>query len=161
MKNMKYSLRTGLCFGFTSGIITTLGLIAGLHSSTNSKLVVIGGILTIAIADSCSDALGIHISEESKYNNKKEIWESTVITFIAKLVMALSFMLPVFLLALSKAIIVSIIWGIVCLSILSYIIAKIRKEKPFCIIIEHAAIALLVVAATHYIGDLLADKFSI
>ena len=37
----------------------------GLYSGTNPRGVVIGGILTIAIADSLSDALGIHISEEA------------------------------------------------------------------------------------------------
>ena len=62
----KHSLEVGLSFGITSGIITTLGLMVGLHSGTHSKVTVIGGILTIAIADSFSDALGIHISEESE-----------------------------------------------------------------------------------------------
>jgi len=52
---MKRSFRIGFSFGLTSGIITTLGLMVGLYSSTNSQLVVIGGILTIAIADSLSD----------------------------------------------------------------------------------------------------------
>ena len=55
-----------MSFGLTSGIITTLGLIVGLHSGTHSKLAVIGGILTIAMADAFSDALGIHVSEESE-----------------------------------------------------------------------------------------------
>jgi len=59
---MRHSLRTGLSFGLTSGIITTLGLIVGLHSGTHSKIVVISGVLIIAIADSFSDAFGIHIS---------------------------------------------------------------------------------------------------
>lgn len=158
---MKHSLRTGICFGLTSGIITTLGLMAGLHSSTNSKLIVIGGILTIAIADSFSDALGIHIAEEAKHNGNKEIWESTAATFIAKLVVALTFMIPVFMFALDKAIAVSIIWGVFCLCVLSYIIAKSKGENPIHVIVEHAAIALLVVAATHCAGDLIADKFSI
>ncbi|HID20408.1 MAG TPA: hypothetical protein EYP28_05685, partial [Methanophagales archaeon] len=62
---MKHSLKIGFSFGLTSAIITTLGLMVGLHSGTHSKLVVIGGVLTIAIADAFSDALGIHISEES------------------------------------------------------------------------------------------------
>ena len=47
----KHSLEVGLSFGITSGIITTLGLMVGLHSGTHSKVTVIGGILTIAIAD--------------------------------------------------------------------------------------------------------------
>jgi hypothetical protein len=54
---MKESLKTGITFGLTSGTITTQGLMIGLYSGTNSRGVVIGGILTIAIADSLSDAL--------------------------------------------------------------------------------------------------------
>ena len=54
---MKHSLKVGFSFGLTSGIITTLGLMVGLHSGTNSKIAVIGGVLTIAIADAFSDAL--------------------------------------------------------------------------------------------------------
>jgi len=76
---MGHSLKTGFSFGLTSGIITTLGLMVGLHSGTHSKLAVTGGILTIAIADAFSDALGIHISEESKNKRiTKEIWQTTV-----------------------------------------------------------------------------------
>lgn len=63
---MKASWMTGLSFGLTSGVITTLGLIVGLHAGTHSRMVVIGGILTVAISDAMSDALGIHISEEAR-----------------------------------------------------------------------------------------------
>ncbi len=63
---MKHSIKTGLSFGLTSGIIKTLGLMVGLHSGTHSKIAVIGGILTIAIVDAFSDALGIHVSEEAE-----------------------------------------------------------------------------------------------
>ena len=47
---MKASWKTGLSFGLTSGVITTLGLMVGLHSGTHSRAVVIGGILTIAMS---------------------------------------------------------------------------------------------------------------
>lgn len=59
---MRTSWKTGISFGLTSGVITTLGLMAGLYSGTHSRAIVIGGILTIAIADAMSDALGIHVS---------------------------------------------------------------------------------------------------
>jgi VIT1/CCC1 family predicted Fe2+/Mn2+ transporter len=75
----KHSIKVAFSFGMTSGIITTLGLIVGLHSGTHSQIVIIGGILTIAIADSFSDALGIHISEESQgQHTEKEVWESNI-----------------------------------------------------------------------------------
>ena len=79
---MNHSIKTGFSFGLTSGIITTLGLIVGLNSGTGSKLVVLGGILTIAIADAFSDALGIHISEESENKHNNWMNESRRITYI-------------------------------------------------------------------------------
>ena len=84
---MKNSIFKGFCFGLTSGIITTLGMMVGLGSGTGSKLVVLGGVLSIAIADSFSDALGIHISEESDKNKtEKDVWIATFATFFSKLI---------------------------------------------------------------------------
>ena len=151
---MKHSLKTGFSFGLTSGIITTLGLMVGLHSGTHSKLVVLGGILTIAIADAFSDALGIHISEESENKHStKEIWESTISTFLSKFIFALTFIIPVLLLELFAAILVSIVWGLSILGILSYKMAKERYEKPWKVVGEHMLIATIVIILTHYVGD--------
>ncbi len=150
---MKLSVRKGFSFGLTSGVITTLGLIVGLYSGTHSKLVIIGGILSIAIADAFSDSLGIHISEESEYIHKtKEIWESTFSTFLSKFVFASTFIIPVLLFSLNTAVIVSIIWGLSLIITLSFYIAKKEKVKPFKVIIEHLFIAVLVIIVTYYVG---------
>ncbi|MEO0295700.1 MAG: hypothetical protein ABIM85_06725, partial [candidate division WOR-3 bacterium] len=106
---MRHSITVGFAFGMTSGIITTMGLMVGLFSGTSSRLAVIGGILTIAIADAFSDALGIHISEESEnVHTGKEIWVSTISTFLAKFIFASTFILPVLFLKLNLAVIVNI-----------------------------------------------------
>ena len=158
---MKHSIKTGLCFGLTSAIITTLGLIVGLHSFSGSKLVVIGGILTIAVADAFSDALGIHISEEAEnLHSRREIWEATLATFAAKFVFAMTFMVPVLAFGLFTAIIVGIVWGLLMLAILSYIIARNEKETGWKIITEHLIIAVIVIIVTHFIGDSLSEIFS-
>jgi VIT1/CCC1 family predicted Fe2+/Mn2+ transporter len=157
---MKHSVKIGLCFGLTSGIITTLGLMVGLHSGTHSKLAVIGGILTIAIADAFSDALGIHMSEESEDRHvAKEIWESTISTFLSKLVFALTFIVPVLLCELFMAIVVSVIYGLTALCILSFSLAKEQKEKPLKVIGEHLIIALAVIMIAHLVGDWISITF--
>ncbi|MCP8307479.1 MAG: hypothetical protein H3Z53_07310 [archaeon] len=157
---MRHPLKTGFSFGLTSGIITTLGLIVGLHSGTHSELAVIGGVLTIAIADAFSDALGIHISEESECKHtKKEIWESTASTFLSKFVFAMTFIIPILLLPLTTAIIVSIVWGLSLLGIFSFYIAKEQKVKSWEVIMEHLVIALAVIVITHYVGDLIGSIF--
>jgi len=157
---LKHSLKTGFSFGLTSGIITTLGLIVGLHSGTHSKAVVIGGILTIAIADAFSDALGIHMAEESELKHSdKEIWESTISTFFSKFLFALLFIVPILFLELSMAILVSVIFGLAILCIFSFKIAKGQKTKPEKVVLEHLIIALIVIILTHYIGDWISLTF--
>jgi len=154
---MRLSIRKGFSFGLTSGIITTLGLIVGLHSGTHSNIVIIGGIVVIAIADAMSDALGIHVSEESENKHStKEIWESTVSTFLSKFVFALIFIIPILLLQLSTAIIVCVIWGLSLIIIFSYYMAKQQNVKPYRVILEHLIIAIMVIVITHYVGDWIA-----
>ena len=154
---MKISIRKGFGFGLTSGIITTLGMIVGLDSGTHLKTVVLGGIFIIAIADALSDALGMHISEEYEAKHSRaEIWESTFATFFTKLIVALTFVVPVLFLELSTAIIASIVWGLSLIIIFSYFIAKQDKANPIPVIGEHLVIAVAVIIATHFVGDLVA-----
>jgi VIT1/CCC1 family predicted Fe2+/Mn2+ transporter len=147
---MRHPFKIGFSFGLTSGIITTLGLIVGLHSGTHSKLAVIGGILTIAIADAFSDALGIHISEESENKHtEKEIWQSTASTFLSKLIFASTFIIPILLFDFFTAIIASVMWGLFLLSLFSFRIAKQQKKKAWKVVAEHLIIALVVVIIAH------------
>src|SRR3989344_5972689 len=134
---MKLSMRKGFGFGLTSGIITTLGLIVGLNSTTHSTLVIIGGIIIIAIADALSDSLGMHISEEAenKYS-VKEIWESTISTFISKFIFALTL-----------------------ISIFSYYVAKRERIKPHKVILEHLTIAIIVIILTNFVGNIVSIIF--
>jgi len=158
---MKASIKKGFGFGITSGIITTLGLIIGLNAGTHLKSVIIGGILIIAIADSMSDALGIHVSEEAGHEkiSNKAVWESTLSTFIFKFIFTLSFIIPLLLFELGTAVIISIIWGLLLLTSFSYYIAKERKISPIKVISEHVFIAILVILATHFVGGLINSIF--
>lgn len=157
----RHSLKVGISFGATSGIITTLGLMMGLHSGTHSSLVVIGGILTIAIADAFSDALGIHVSEESEnIHTPQQIWIATISTFIAKFIFASSFIIPVLLFKLNTAVKVNILWGLSVLTLVSYKMAEKQNVKPWKVILEHVSIAVVVIIITHYVGEWIAFRFN-
>jgi len=157
---MKESLKTGFSFGLTSGIITTLGLMVGLHSGTKSKMVVIGGILTIAIADAFSDALGIHISEESENTHTTmQIWGATIATFISKFIFSMSFLIPVLIFPLSNALIISLFWGFLVLTLISYLMARSQEERAWKIIGEHLLIAIVVICITHFVGEWISYRF--
>lgn len=145
--------RTGLFFGATSGVITTIGLIVGLNAGTQSLAAVLGGILVIAVADAMSDALGIHLAEEADPETDHfHVWSATITTFLAKFVFALSFAVPLLWLPLDTAVIASVAWGLVVITVLSYFLARTQDSSPLAIIAEHAGIAIIVVVLSHLIG---------
>ena len=153
--------RTGLFFGATSGVITTIGLIAGLHAGTQSKVAVLGGILVVAFADAMSDAMGIHLAQESDPESTEEhIWAATVWTFVTKLVVALSFALPVIWLPLGLAVAISVGWGLFVITLLSAVLARIQKVRALAVVTEHLIIAIVVVALSHYIGVWVNNAFA-
>lgn len=153
---MKRSHKVGFGFGVTSGIITPLGLIVGLYSGTESVLIIIGGLLTIAIADAFSDSVGIHVAKESDYTHStREVWEATVATFLSKFLFAIMFIVPFLIFSIKAAVVFSIAWGMLLLSIFSYFIAKSRNASPWLAITEHVTISAIVVAITYYLPLLL------
>ncbi|MBM3248562.1 MAG: hypothetical protein FJZ10_03980 [Candidatus Omnitrophica bacterium] len=157
----EHSVKVGFSFGATSGVITALGLMMGLHSGTGSQLVVIGGILTIAIADAFSDALGIHVSEESEnIHTPKQIWVATISTFLSKFIFALTFVVPVLLFKLNTAVLVNIAWGLSVLSVVSFKMAKEQNVRPWKVVMEHMIIASTVIIITHYLGYWIALRFN-
>ena len=160
MRLLPHSFEVGLSFGFTSGIITTLGLMVGLYAGTNSRLAVIGGVFTIAVADSLSDALGIHISEEAEnIHSHKQVWESTFSTFISKFIFASVFIVPLLLLGLKTALILNIALGYLLLGVFSWFLARRQKAKPVKVIAEHLLVATGVIALTNWLGLLIKGIF--
>lgn len=154
-------VRTGLFFGATSGVITTVGLMTGLNSGTGSVAAVLGGILVIAVADAMSDALGIHLAEESDPNtDHHHVWAATISTFFNKFLFALSFAVPLLWLPLDQAVIVSIIWGMLVITVLSYFLARSQNANPLAIILEHLGIAMLVIVLSHFIGAWVSRTFA-
>lgn len=153
---MLKGLKTGFSFGLASAVITTLGLMVGLAASTQSKLVIIGGIIMIAVADSFADSLGIHIAKESEGNfSNKQVWQATFSTLLFKMFFSSSFLIPVIFLPIYPAIYISLVWGAFILIFQSFKLAKENKSNIVKVIIEHLAIAVFVVVLNFYLGGLI------
>ena len=112
-------------------------------------------MLTIAIADAFSDALGIHISEEAEnVHTTTEVWTATGATFLTKLLLALTFLVPVLLFSLPAAIGVAVVWGLSMLAVLlSYRLARAQRTRSWKVI------AIVVITLTHWLGDWVAISF--
>ena len=147
-----HSRMVGFSFGVTSGTITTLGIMIGLYSSTQSVLAVIGGIIAVAVADGFSDAMGIHVSEESEGKHTKgEIWEATLATFFTKLLYTMTFIIAIVLLPIGTAIVVNVVYGLLVLALFSYYLGK-KDGGGLQMVFEHVAIAVAVIVITYYVG---------
>lgn len=153
------SFREGISFGMTSGVITTLGLMTGLDAATSSKFVVAAGIISIAFADAFSDALGIHLLEETAGRTAKKIWQAMTATFFAKLIVALTFLVPVYFLQLKTALIAAVVWGLFLITILSHEIARKNRERAKKVIAEHIGLAIVVLIVSYAVGTLVSIVF--
>jgi len=58
----------------------------------------------------------------------------------------------VFLFKLQTAVRVSIVWGLLLLSILSFRIAQDQKVKTWQVVLEHLIIAVIVILVANYVG---------
>ncbi len=150
-----HSLLAGISFGLTSGVITTLGILIGVGTVTALKDVLITAIVSVAIADSLSDSVGIHLAKEAEgTHSKRQLWGETVATFFGKLFFTLIFVLPVLFFPLHLALIISAVFGLLAISILSVFIAKLRKGNIWKAIIWHDIITIIVVVLSCFVGHL-------
>lgn len=142
------ALKFGLSYGATSGVITSLGLLVGLCITTNSKGVIFAGLLTIAFADALSDGLGIHISQKSTNQSKKEINIETFAAIFTKMILGLSFMVPLIFLPIITTVVIDFVWGLAVIIFLSYKIEKHSKRKTISVIVGNVLLTLFVIAGS-------------
>ena len=151
---------TRFSFGATSAIITCLAFIIGLAKSSNPRFAIIGSLLVIAIADNISDSLGIHIYQESDLKKSEVVRTATFFNFLTRFFVIFIFILFVLFLPILYASILSIIWGLSLLITLSYYIAREQKISPYKAIIEHVAIAVVVIVISNYLSEWILNFFS-
>lgn len=147
-------------FGSSAAIITNLGIIAGLFSSSNAQgNIIIGSMLVIAIADNISDTLGIHIYQEAEGLKAKEVWLSSLTNFASRFFVSAIFVLLVATLPLKIAAISCLVFSFVVISLISYFIAIFKKRNPFVSVFEHLAVASAVIVISKLLGDFILGQF--
>jgi VIT1/CCC1 family predicted Fe2+/Mn2+ transporter len=148
-------------FGVTAAVITGLAVIVGLDEFTNPKMSIIGALLVMALADNITDSLGIHIYRESQFNcPDNDSHSHTVGNFLSRLGILAIFVLIIYILPIAYAVILSIAFGLLLLSILSYLIAKKQGTNPFSAVLQHVGIAVLVILGSHLLGRTITTLFS-
>lgn len=145
-----------LSFGGTAAIVTSVALIFGLDAATATKSTIVSGLLIVALADNLTDALSMHVYEESKRRlPAREAFLATWSNFAARLAVALTFVLLVVLLPLASAVVASAIWGLGLLVALTWALARERRVGFAAELAKHVAAALAVIVVARGIGILI------
>ena len=154
----------GLTFGVVDGVITVLGILAGLYV-LGDRMAVVAGMLVAGLADSFANAVGIHISQETEgKHSSKEVMMSTSLAFLATFIVTLILVVPHFFMPLQNASFVSVALGLVFITGVGYFIGK-RLEKGHLktgkLIAEYLMMTILVIAASYIIVTLVRDIFGV
>ena len=155
--------RQGIFFGINSGILTTLGVIAGISQTTTNPMYIVVSVISLAISDCVGEAYGMYLSKKAEQVNDKGNGPllSLISVFLAKFLTVLIFLVPLLFswnLKYFKNLVWPIFYSIIVLVIIDYRLAKLRNEKPTQYIINHLILLIIVAISTKYIGIIL-SKF--
>lgn len=147
-------------FGGTAAIVTSVALIFGLDAATATKSTIVSGLLIVALADNLTDALSMHIYQESERRlESREAFVATWSNFVTRLLLALTFVVLVVLLPVASAVIASAVWGLALLIALTWALARERKVSFVAELGKHCAAALVVILASRGIGAFITARF--
>jgi hypothetical protein len=136
-----------------------MALIGGLSAADATKAIIVSALLIAALADNLTDALSIHIFQESEQLDQKAAFTGTVTNFFTRLLLCISFAALVGLFPLVHAAKVATLWGMSLLAALTYLVARERRVKPLLEVVKHLLVASAVIAASgaigHWIGAVL------
>lgn len=145
------SLRQGLFFGFNSGVITSIGILAGLSQVAQSPKIIIITLFSLAISDGLSEAYSLYFSIKSKKNNiedDKNALRALRGVILSKVAVTLSFLTPLLFvkdLKMYKNMYFPIIWGAILLLFLDFNIIKNTDEKIEKYLIPQVGIVMLLI----------------
>lgn len=144
----------GISYGMMDGIINSMGVLAGL-SVTAEPFIILLGVLVASLANSFANAGGIHVSLETGKNSRKEVWKSTIYSFVVTFLVMVLIALPIVFLPFRQAIILSIAIGFILLVALGLFVRKVRKEKSYDLVIEYTSLGVIVSVVCLGAGELI------
>lgn len=142
-------------FGMSSAIMTVMGIIVGLVSAKQPFSAVLGGIASVAIADSMSDALGVYTSKKSERGSSEKLAvRMAFYTFWSKLLFSSSFLVIFLIVPADYAVFISIVWGLTLLAFIHFLISYAQEEKIILNILKNVGLAVLIILISFWVGRL-------
>lgn len=141
-----------ISYGGTAAVVTSTALISGLSAADATKPVIVSALLIAALADNLTDALSIHIFQESEQLDQRDAFARTITNFVTRLLLCISFVLLIELFPFPHATKMAVAWGMLLLAALTYLVARERKVKPLPEILKHLLVAIAVVTVSMMVG---------
>lgn len=145
----------GMTFGMMDAIINVVGIIIGL-SVMGNKLAVFIAILVAGIANSLGNAAGFHVSEETEgIHTRKEVWTSTILTFLGTFLVTIVLLVPLLFLDLVGAVFTSVSIGIFLLLLLGFIVSRClnyNRREMLKLMLEYLVMGIVVIIIAYYLG---------
>lgn len=159
----------GIAFGLADGLIMCLGLIIGIAEATSqTHLVLITGIIG-GFANAFGNSIGFFMSQSAeralqireatdhggntRVHSKREVLTNSIFAFTATVAATLFLLSPFVFLAMSQAVALTFIIGIVTAFMLGSYIGRTSQENPFKTGAQYALLAILGAVISHYIAD--------
>jgi len=139
-------LTIGSSFGSVSGVITSLGLILGMYGANMKSRPIVISLISIALSDSISDALGIYYGVKTQNKQNGAIQEA-LYALTSKFLIPIFMILPFVLLDTTKGVLINLVVGF---SIIIYMSNEIFVEKRQKI--QNILISWLAVILTYLVG---------
>lgn len=149
-----------ISYGGTAAVVTSTALISGLSAADATKPVIVSALLIAALADNLTDALSIHIFQESERLDEKDAFSGTITNFFTRLLLCISFVFLVALFPFEHMAKVGMVWGTLLLATLTYLVARERKVKPLPEVIKHMLVAAVVITVSMMIGHWIGAVFN-
>jgi apolipoprotein N-acyltransferase len=87
-------------------------------------------------------------------------WQATVLNFLARLLVSLSFVAIVLVFSVAHAIPIAMVWGILLVILLSYwITISVKLDNKALEVGKHLLVALVMIVLSRYVGLLIAAHF--
>ena len=141
-----------ISYGGTAAVVTSTALISGLSAANATKPLIVSALLIAALADNLTDALSVHVFQESEQLAEKDAFAATATNFIARLFLCISFVPLVVFFPLAHATALAVIWAALILATLTYLVARERKLKPAPEVFKHLFVASTAIVASTLIG---------
>lgn len=146
---------TDFSYGATSAVITSLAIIIALSGAANFVLTIVTALVIIAIADNIADSFGIHIYQESEAVAGKKIVRTTMNNFISRVLVVAVFIVFIVLFPINVAILLSIVFGLFIIIIISYHISKHQSSNVYLSIFKHILITVAVIIGSFIVRELI------